>query len=181
MRGVFSLLFVLGHVKCNDEDEELAYQTLTRNCPRIAFFSCKKMQFAFNFFENKKICQYSGNIFEICHPKMSDCYRFGSLSDLDHCRFWIISGFGSFLGKCSKSINDPNATMIQIDHFHKCFSIWNIISQKDRFGSFFWKMIDLDHFFWKLSIWIISWGNFDRNDPNRSFSKIMIQIDLLAK
>ena len=110
-----------------------------------------------------------------------DWHRFGSLSDLDHCRFWIISGFGSFLGKCSKSINDPNATMIQIGYFRKCFSIWNIISQNDRIGSFFWKKIDLDHFFRKWSIWIIPWGNFVRNDPNRSFPKIMIQFDLFAK
>ena len=85
--------------------------------------------------------------------------------------------------------------MIQIGSFRKCFSIWIRISKNDRFGSFFWKMTDLDLFFRKWSIWIrlsgistemIRIGHFWKwwsnsiislnNDPNQPFLIFLLHL-----
>jgi len=67
--------------------------------------------------------------------------------------------------------------MIDLDHYFAKRSIWIIILENDRFGSFLSKfpqeMIQIDNFQKKWSKSII----FQKNDPNRSFCEIMFQIE----
>ena len=54
---------------------------------------------------------------------------FTKITDLDHCRIWIIDRFGTLSQKWSKSRNDPKPTMIQIRQWSKSMSISSVRCQ----------------------------------------------------